>query len=295
MSGFKEFSQNLPRLGCGEEIPFGYFGAAPAMGEKGRPPIGPAIADRNESGAGGWLITMNRDKALGNTKTDFQPVAVDTKGNDNWMLGSAAYFGLVQRLIEFQASLYYHRWFRLRELQRGLRGSFGLVTLFSRADLVGRIHRLICRSRAGRMHSSSSAGLWWVGPSAVKGAELQFAFAPCRPPQLARLNLVFQIFGGLEQCCCERVVSGFGSQAWAMDRPRPSMGRPRDPGVQAGAGKLQLDLDAVRWVDIPLVFEGDVSGSHFRQPVQMCQLFLHLPVPGDLSVETEITKVGFHN
>ena len=49
-----------------------------------------------------------------------------------------------------------------------------------------------------------------MGPPAGNGAELQFAFAPFQSPELARLNLVFQILHGLEQRGFERVVPGLG-------------------------------------------------------------------------------------
>ena len=49
-----------------------------------------------------------------------------------------------------------------------------------------------------------------MGPPAGNGAELQFAFTPFLAPELAGLELMFQILGGLKQRGFERVVSGRG-------------------------------------------------------------------------------------
>src|SRR6476646_10379765 len=70
-----------------------------------------------------------------------------------------------------------------------------------------------------RVSSSLATGLS-MGPPAGHGAELQFAFAPFHAPELAGLNLVFQILCGLEQRAFEGVVSGLGVQARATNQPR---------------------------------------------------------------------------
>ena len=133
-----------------------------------------------------------------------------------------------------------------------------------------------------------------MGPPAGNGAELEFAFAPFQSPELAGLNLVFQILGGLEQRGFERVVSSFGVQRRAMQQQR---GLPRmagGPGVQARAGDLQPHLDAEGRFGFALVFEDYFGGGDGRQAMQVFELFLHLAVPGGLGVEAEIAKGGFH-
>lgn len=133
-----------------------------------------------------------------------------------------------------------------------------------------------------------------VGPPAGNGAELQFAFAPFQPPELAGLNLVLQVLGGLEQGGFERIVSGLGVQGRAMDQQRRLARMADRLGVHTGAGYLQPHLHAEGRFDFPLVFEDHFSGGYRRQAMQVFELFLHLAVPGDLGVEAEIAKGGFH-
>jgi hypothetical protein len=51
-----------------------------------------------------------------------------------------------------------------------------------------------------------------MGLPAGDGTELQLAFAPFQAPELAGLNLVLQVLGGLEQRGFERVVPSLGVQ-----------------------------------------------------------------------------------
>ena len=133
-----------------------------------------------------------------------------------------------------------------------------------------------------------------MGPPAGDGAELQFAFAPFHTPELAGLNLVFQILCGLEQRGFERVVSGFGVQGRAMNQQGSLARMAGGPGVHAGARYLQPDLDAEGRFGFPLVFEDHFGGGYRRQTMQVFELFLHLAVPGGLGVEAEVSECGFH-
>jgi len=104
-----------------------------------------------------------------------------------------------------------------------------------------------------------------VGPPTGNGAELQFAFAPFQSPELAGLNLVFQILCGLEQRGFECVVPGLGVQGWAV---KPQRGLPRMAGglgVRARAGDLEPHLDAEGRFAFPLVFEDHFGGGDRRQ------------------------------
>jgi hypothetical protein len=133
-----------------------------------------------------------------------------------------------------------------------------------------------------------------MGPPAGNGAELQLAFAPFPAPELAGLNLPFQILGDLEQRGFERVVSGLGVQGRAMNQQR---GLPRMAGglgVHARAGYLEPHLDPEGRFGFPLVLEDYFGGSDWRQALQVLELFFHLAVPGGLGVEAEIAKSGFH-
>ena len=130
-------------------------------------------------------------------------------------------------------------------------------------------------------------------PPAGDGAELQFAFAPFHAPELAGLNLVFQVLCGLEQRGFECVVSGFGVQGRAMNQQGSLARMAGGPGVHAGA-RYQPDLDAEGRFGFPLVFEDHFGGGYRREGMQVFELFLHLTVPGGLGVKTEITKCGFH-
>ena len=131
-------------------------------------------------------------------------------------------------------------------------------------------------------------------PPTGDGAELQFAFPPFHAPELAGLNLMFQILCGLEQRGFERVVSGLGVQSRAMNQQRSALRIAGGPGVHARAGHLQPHLDAEGRFGFPLVFEDHFGSGYRRQAMQVFELFLHLAVPGSLRVETKITKNGFH-
>jgi len=131
-------------------------------------------------------------------------------------------------------------------------------------------------------------------PPAGDGAELQFAFAPFHVPELAGLNLVFQILCGLEQRGFERVVSGLGVQGRAMNQQRSLARMAGGLGMHARAGYLQPHLDPEGRFGFPLVFEDHFGGGYRRQAMQVFELFLHLTVPGGLGVEAEIAKGGFH-
>ncbi len=133
-----------------------------------------------------------------------------------------------------------------------------------------------------------------MGPPAGNGAELQFAFAPSQSPELAGLNLVFQILCGLEQRGFERVVPGFGVQGRAMNQPRDLARMAGRLGVRTWAGHLQPHLDAKGRFGFALVFEDHFGGGDRCQAMQVFELFLDLAVPGRLGVETEIAKDGFH-
>ena len=133
-----------------------------------------------------------------------------------------------------------------------------------------------------------------MGPPAGNGAELQFAFAPFHAPELAGLELVFQLLCGLEQRGFERVVSGLGVQGRAMNQQRSLARMPGGLGVNARSGYFQPHLDAECRSGFQLVFEDNLGGGYRRQAMQVFELFLHLPVPGGLGVEGEIAKGGFH-
>src|ERR1051326_4665640 len=133
-----------------------------------------------------------------------------------------------------------------------------------------------------------------MGPPAGDGAELQFAFAPFHAPELAGLNLVFQILCGLEQRGLKRVVSGLGAQGWAMNQQRSPARMAGRFWVRARARDLQPHLDAGGGFGFPLVFEDHFGGGYRRQAVQAFELILHLAVPGGLGVDAQIPKGGFH-
>ena len=133
-----------------------------------------------------------------------------------------------------------------------------------------------------------------MAPPAGDGTELQLAFAPFQAPELAGLNLVLQIFGGLEQRGFERGVSGLGVQGRAMDQQRRVARMAGSFGAQAGSRNLQPDLDAEGRAGFPLVFEVHFGGGDRGQAMQVFELFLHLTVPGGLSVKREIAQGGFH-
>ena len=141
--------------------------------------------------------------------------------------------------------------------------------------------------------SSPATGLN-MGPPAGNGAELQFAFAPFHAPELAGLELVFQILCGLEQRGFERVVSGLGVQGRAMNQQRSLARVPGGLGVYARAGYLQPHLDAECRSGFQLVFEDNLGGGDRRQAMQVFELFLHLALPSGLGVEGEVSKRGFH-
>jgi len=141
--------------------------------------------------------------------------------------------------------------------------------------------------------SSPATGLN-MGPPAGNGAELQFAFAPFLAPELAGVNLVFQILCGLKQRGFERVVSGLGMQGRAVNQQRSLARMPGGLGVYARAGYLQPHLDAECRSGFQLMFEDNLGGGYRRQVVQVFELFLHLAVPGGLGVDAEVSKRGFH-
>jgi hypothetical protein len=133
-----------------------------------------------------------------------------------------------------------------------------------------------------------------VVPPAGNGAELPFAPAPFQPPEFSGLNLMLQVLGGLEQRRFERVVSGIGVQGRAMNEQRALTRVACGLGMHARSRNLQPHLDAEGRFGFPLVFENHVGGGYRRQAVQVFELFLHLPVPGDLGVDAGIAKGGFH-
>ena len=133
-----------------------------------------------------------------------------------------------------------------------------------------------------------------MGPPAGDGAELEFAFAPFHAPELAGLNLVFQILCGLEQRGFERVVSSLGVQGRAMNQQRSLACMACGLGVHARTGYLQPHLDAEGRFGFPLVFEDHFGGGYRRQAMQVFELLLHLAVPGRFGIEAEIAKSGFH-
>src|SRR2546425_8315403 len=108
--------------------------------------------------------------------------------------------------------------------------------------------------------SSPATGLN-MGPPAGNGAELQFAFAPFHAPDLAGLELVFQILCGLEQRGFERVVSGLGVQGRAMNQQRSLARMAGRLGGDARARCLPPHLDAGGRVGVPLVFGGHLGGG----------------------------------
>ena len=133
-----------------------------------------------------------------------------------------------------------------------------------------------------------------MGPPAGNGAELQFALAPFHAPELADLELVFQILCGLEQRGFERVVSSLGVQGRSMNQQRSLPRMAGGLGVLAWAGYLQPHLDAECRSGFQLVFEDNLGGAYRRQAVQVFELFLHLAVPGGLGVEADVSECGFH-
>jgi len=145
-----------------------------------------------------------------------------------------------------------------------------------------------CLARASPATSLS------VGPPSGNGAELQLAFAPFQAPELAGLNLALEVPGRLEQRGFERVVSGLGVQGGAMKQQRGLLCMAGGLGVRARAGNLQPHLDAEGRFGCPLVFEHHFGGGDRRQAMQVLELFLHLPVPGGLGVESKVAECGFH-
>ena len=133
-----------------------------------------------------------------------------------------------------------------------------------------------------------------MGPAAGNGAELQLAFAPFQAPELAGLNLVLQILGGLEQRGFERVVSGLGVQGRAVNQQHCLARMTDRPGMRARSWNLQPHLDTEGRFGFPLVFEDHFGGGDWRQAMQVLELLFHLAVPGGLGVEAEIAKGGFH-
>ena len=133
-----------------------------------------------------------------------------------------------------------------------------------------------------------------MGPPAGNGAELQFAFAPFHAPELAGLELVFQVLCGLKQRGFERVVSRLGVQGRAMNQQRSLARMSGGLGMYARAGYLQPHLDTEGRSGFALVFEDHFGGGYRRQAMQVFELFLDLAVPGGLGVEGEIAKGGFH-
>ena len=133
-----------------------------------------------------------------------------------------------------------------------------------------------------------------MGPPAGDGTELQFTFAPFHAPELAGLNLVFQILCGLEQRGFQRVVFGLGVEGRTMNPPRTFARMAGGLGVRARSRYFQPHLDAEGRFGLPLVFEDHFGGGDRRQAMQVFELLLHLAVPGRLGVEADIAKGGFH-
>jgi hypothetical protein len=107
-----------------------------------------------------------------------------------------------------------------------------------------------------------------MGPPAGDGAELEFAFAPFHAPELAGLNLVFQILCGLEQRGFERVVSRLGVQGPAMNQQRSLTRMAGGLGVHARPGYLQPHLDAEGRFGFPLMLGAQRSVDTLR-PVSL--------------------------
>ena len=134
----------------------------------------------------------------------------------------------------------------------------------------------------GRQKSSCPFASLSVSPPAGNGAELQFAFAPLQAPEVAGLNLVFQVPGGLEQRGLERVVSGLGVQGGAMNQQRRLTRMAGRLGMRTRAGHVQPHLDTEGGFGFALVFEHHFGSGDRRQAMQVFELFLHLAVPGGL-------------
>lgn len=113
-----------------------------------------------------------------------------------------------------------------------------------------------------------------MGPPAGGGAELQFASAPFHAPELAGLNLVFQILCGLEQRGFERVVKGLG--------------------VEVRAGNLQQDSHVKGRRDFSPVFHDHFGGGYGDQSFQMLELLLHESIPAGMGVQPEKLNFSFH-
>ena len=80
-SGFKKLPENLPHLGCRQEVPYRNPGSAPAIGEENRPPVSLGITDGNETWAVRGFTPLHAHKAIWETETDVQQVAVNIQGN----------------------------------------------------------------------------------------------------------------------------------------------------------------------------------------------------------------------
>jgi hypothetical protein len=64
--------------------------------------------------------------------------------------------------------------------------------------------------------------------------------------------------------------------------------------MHAWPWNLEPNLHAESRLGFPLVFEDHVGGGYCRQGMQVFELFLDMPVPGGLGVETEVADGGFH-
>jgi len=80
-SGFKKLPENLSRLSGRQEVPYRNPGSAPAIGEENRPPVSLGIADGNKTWAVRGFTPLHTHKAIRETETDVQQVAVNIQGN----------------------------------------------------------------------------------------------------------------------------------------------------------------------------------------------------------------------
>jgi len=133
-----------------------------------------------------------------------------------------------------------------------------------------------------------------IGPSAGKRAELQLTFPSLKAPELVGLNLVFQILGSLEQCSFKGAVSPLRVQGRTVQQQACLTRVAGGLDMHSRPWNLEPNLHPESRLCFPLVFEDDVGGGYCRQGLQVFELFLHVPVPGGLSVEPEIVHGGFH-
>jgi hypothetical protein len=133
-----------------------------------------------------------------------------------------------------------------------------------------------------------------IGPSAGKGAELQLTFPSLKAPELAGLNLVFQILSGLEQCSFKGAVSPFRVQRRTVQQQACLTRVAGGLDMHARPRNLKPHLHAKSRFGFTLVFEDHVGGGYCRHGLQVFELFHDMLVPGSLGVEAEIMDGRFH-